>query len=102
MTRQSVSPSLVTSYHALLAARARPHWTYVVRDAAGQVLYVGCTVNPLGRMRQHKATRTSWWADRATVYWREYPDFNAARAAEADLIRTLQPLHNTLKRGAAA
>lgn len=65
---------------------------YRFHDAAGTLLYVGVTVNPVMRWQQHK--RKPWWAQVASVSVEEHPYTNAALDAELVAIRTEAPLHN--------
>lgn len=73
--------------------RTSPHWTYVARSAEGAVLYVGCTRSPLARLRTHRS-KADWFVLATQVDWRQWPNFEAGRAAEAELIRALRPRHN--------
>jgi excinuclease UvrABC nuclease subunit len=36
-----------------------PHYVYRCYDYAGRLIYVGCSVNPVQRVKQHRYT--SWW-----------------------------------------
>lgn len=73
--------------------RARPHWTYMAYDESDTLLYIGCTNNPLTRLRTHKA-KSRWFSEAVRVQWQRYVDYQSARAAEYELICALQPAHN--------
>lgn len=66
---------------------------YVLRDAAGQALYVGSSYDPFTRMGWHELYR-HWWPQVASCDLTWFDDRGDAYAAEARLIRDLSPLHN--------
>lgn len=70
----------------------KPH--YVYQFWAGSIcLYVGCTIQPAGRISQH-ASSQPWW--RRVTHFRAdvYPDREAGRQEETRLIHNLQPEYN--------
>ncbi|MFF8297720.1 GIY-YIG nuclease family protein [Streptomyces globisporus] len=66
---------------------------YRLRDAAGQLLYVGISEDPLRRWPEH-AKDKSWWPEVASFSQEWHDDRLHAQAAEAIAIRTERPLHN--------
>ncbi len=65
---------------------------YRLYDADDRLLYVGLTMNPLGRMSKHR--RRAWWqdVDRITMQW--FDGREAAKAAEWRATGTDAPLYN--------
>ncbi len=63
-------------------------------DAAGQLLYIGCSCNPKSRWKAH--TRKPWWDDVAqcVVEWHE--TLERADAAERIAIKRELPKYNVL------
>jgi hypothetical protein len=83
----------------ICAAAPTTPGVYVLRDASGQVLYVGKAVNLKRRLRTHFAPRR--WrglkaalARAANAEWREVGSELEALLAEAVLIRELRPIVN--------
>lgn len=72
-----------------------PHCVYRMFDAAGDLLYIGCSMQPFKRFQHHGVTR-DWSVDvvRATFEW--HPDWISGRRAEMVAIAAEQPLHNRL------
>jgi hypothetical protein len=74
--------------------RDLPHFVYRCYDASGRLLYVGCSINPDDRLKEHRYFR-SWWADRiARITLESFPDQAAGQAAEKTAIQTEHPIHN--------
>jgi hypothetical protein len=71
----------------------RPHVVYRAYDRDGCLLYVGVSLNPLGRMSAHKAS-SGWWSQVARIDIEHLPNRAAALAREARLIALLLPEHN--------
>lgn len=71
-----------------------PTAVYRLYDRAGVLLYVGMSIKPHERVRQHSARE--WYPDidhaRTTVEWRS--DQASAHEAEKTAIRNEVPLHN--------
>jgi hypothetical protein len=67
-------------------------YTYVARDAAGGVLYVGVTDDPESRFRAHQYGR--WWSRKDRLDLQEWPDRATAESRELDLIEALRPSFN--------
>lgn len=80
---------------------SRPHDVYRVRDAAGNLLYVGCSVNAFKRVQQHKAEYQPWFPAAATVDIEQYSDFRSGRLVEALAIAEENPLWNRAKESMA-
>lgn len=79
----------------------KPHDVYRVRDDAGNLLYVGCSVNAFRRIRQHKAEYQPWFPHAATVDIDQYEDFTTGRLVEAQAIAEEGPLWNRAPEGMA-
>jgi predicted GIY-YIG superfamily endonuclease len=74
-------------------------FVYLVRDAAGDLLYVGRTTNPLQRFANHSAgrrTRSLWIEHARSIDWEQYDDASDAEWRERELIEDLQPPHNVI------
>lgn len=83
-----------------------PHYLYRCYDAAGRLLYIGCTTNPRRRLALHRSsqrTRASRLLQRymasCQVDADVYPSEAAGRDAERVAIRAEQPLFNVQHRG---
>lgn len=77
-------------------SRIRPrsdHCVYRVFDEVGQLLYVGVSSDVFLRFAQH-AQRAPWVAYVASVTFEQHPTREAAEAAEAEAIRTEDPVWN--------
>lgn len=72
----------------------RAHWVYVHLNTDAQPLYVGCTVNPEFRQATHYRL-ASWWPQVADVAQLGPMSKRDALDFEAELIRELDPPHNT-------
>jgi prevent-host-death family protein len=64
-------------------------------NAAGRLLYIGMTDEPLRRNEQH-AFDKPWWSEVATTELAWYPTREAAAEAEIAAIKAEDPLHNRL------
>lgn len=62
-------------------------------DAAGRLLYVGCTVELTARKRGHEL-QSAWWSEVAEIRTEAFSDITKAHIAEARAIRSEQPLYN--------
>ena len=60
---------------------------------SGRLLYVGSTLNPVARMRQH-ARVTRWWPEVATVVREVFASELAARDGELKAVRSEHPVYN--------
>lgn len=69
---------------------------YILRDANGAALYVGCSGRLAIRLRAHMAR--SWWPDVASIDITRYHDRATALAAERTAIRSEAPAHNIIYR----
>lgn len=78
----------------------RPHSVYIIGDAHGEVLYIGCARNPRERIRFHlepsSQSPASWVIRRRMARWdsAEFPTKAEARAEERRLIAKYTPLLN--------
>lgn len=73
--------------------RDEPHYVYRCYDAAGDLLYVGCTYNPVARREQHEK-RSPWFADVATTRLTVFPTRKYGLAKEAEAILAERPKVN--------
>lgn len=81
---------------SVVADTGRPHYVYRLFDAAERLLYVGFTVAPRQRMRQH-AGEQPWWPEVATARLDQYANRADALAVEATAIATENPVHNVYR-----
>jgi predicted GIY-YIG superfamily endonuclease len=66
---------------------------YRIWTAAGELLYVGVTGNPVERWRAH-AQRKAWWPEVSLITWEVLPKEHLALTAERAAIRHEKPRHN--------
>lgn len=66
---------------------------YVFRDAEGEIIYVGCTVDLTRRLTEHRC-KSPWWDEVAQVDHFDFADEALARERERDAIRAVRPRHN--------
>lgn len=78
-----------------LAALMTPHSLYRFFDSAGQLLYIGVSVNPLQRWDDHRLHKP-WWTEVSSVTLHHYPTRPDVLQAERAAIRTEKPLHNVV------
>lgn len=71
----------------------RPHALYRFWDSADVLLYVGITLNPGERWKQHRADK-AWWEEVATVTVETYPDRPSVMEAERTAIIAEGPKYN--------
>jgi hypothetical protein len=84
----------VTLKAQLESIREAPHYVYRCYDASGLLLYVGCSMKPEERLKQHSFVYT-WWTDRiARVDLEGFPDQAAGLAAEKRAIQSEHPFYN--------
>lgn len=67
-------------------------YVYRLVDKAGELVYVGMTVNPGDRIGVHR--KKSWWPEVDDVLLERFSSVDEARAAEARAIRTESPRCN--------
>ena len=63
-------------------------------DSSGDLLYVGCTVDPERRLAEHR--RKPWGDDIAAWQFDEFSDALSAYAAERDAIASESPRRNAM------
>lgn len=74
-----------------------PHYVYRCFDASGRLIYVGCTVNPVARLRAHR--RHAWWGSQiASTRLIVFPNRRYARAMEWTAIVHERPRWNVKSR----
>jgi hypothetical protein len=92
-------PQRASATQEVVESAAYPGYVYVIQDGEGDVLYVGKTVNPVGRLASHRAKK-SWWPTpgRLTLLGVDAPDRASADAYALNLEsianRDLDPVHN--------
>lgn len=72
------------------------YYVYVHRGRGGEVLYVGSTSTPSGRMANHIANhrRTWWWPEVTSIEWERYAERRVMLFREVTLITALRPRAN--------
>lgn len=68
-------------------------WLYRLRNASGDLLYVGISVDWRRRLRQHRRSQP-WWSQVADVHLELHPTWRDASWAEGDAIRQERPTYN--------
>lgn len=76
--------------------RNRPHDVYKAFNAAGELLYVGISINVFNRLREHEKY-AGWVRDASTLRVVRYADRRQAMAEEARTIRDEAPLWNVTR-----
>lgn len=71
----------------------KPSWLYRLYDTEGRLLYVGISLRPDTRVMVHRS-RQPWGKQIATYTAAEYPNREAAKAAERWAIHHQNPIHN--------
>jgi hypothetical protein len=71
------------------------HALYRFFDNAGELLYVGITMNPAARWKQHSKDK-DWWTEVANITVEPHPGREAVLEAERLAILTEKPLYNTV------
>ena len=67
-------------------------------DADGHLLYVGISLNPGERWKQHRADKP-WWLEVASITIDHLPDRDAALQAETAAIKSERPRYNIAQNG---
>jgi hypothetical protein len=67
---------------------------YRIRNAEGDLLYIGISERPEYRWFSHRKQH-AWWAEVANYSLEWHDDRKAAEAAETEAIRTERPRHNS-------
>jgi excinuclease UvrABC nuclease subunit len=74
-----------------------PHYVYRLYDAAGVLLYVGCTYDPRTRRSNLRLT-APWFKDVATFRLTIYPNRGHALQVERAVIAAEHPRYNVIGR----
>ena len=69
---------------------AAVYWHY---DAAGELLYIGCSITPLARMMAH-SYGTDWAQKIVTIKLKHFASKGLAHEAEVEAIAKERPLYN--------
>lgn len=70
-----------------------PHYVYRCYDEDGRLIYVGCTVDPVGRLAHHRAN--AWWGHQiSTVRNIVFPNKDYALTREREAIGEERPRWN--------
>lgn len=77
-----------------VAGQNKPSALYRCYDELGRLLYVGITNAGAGRWIKH-GHESAWWELTRRIDLEHYPTRADACAAERQIIRELQPMHNT-------
>ena len=83
----------MTTYYAHRTEPVRDHYVYRCFDAAGRLLYVGCSVRPLTRLREHRTDNKEWVPYVAQVKMQGPFTYKKARSLERQALLTEQPAH---------
>ena len=75
------------------------HFVYQLIDSYGEVIYVGCSGDPMGRLRRHR--KRPWGYRISDVLLRPCRDEATARAIEGDFIERFRPQYNIVGNPAA-
>jgi predicted GIY-YIG superfamily endonuclease len=67
-------------------------------DGAGRLLYIGITMDPTSRWRNHERKK-DWWAEVRSMTAEPFPTLEAVRAAETAAIKAERPIHNIVHNG---
>ncbi len=70
-----------------------PGVVYRMFNAAGDLLYIGCTTRFIRRMTDHEHNRP-WWSEVASITVEHFESGYQAAKAEAVAIRSEAPRHN--------
>lgn len=70
-----------------------PGYVYRLYDAAGALLYIGSTKNPITRLREHRWANR-FWPQVAELRLQPYETHAQAYEAEQAAIRAEHPIHN--------
>jgi predicted GIY-YIG superfamily endonuclease len=73
--------------------KTSPHVLYRFWDAAGHLLYVGITADPLGRWKTHSKDK-DWWSEVVNITVENFPNRSSVIDAERTAIITEKPLYN--------
>lgn len=82
-----------TDFARLMDPDLREHFVYRAFDAAGRLLYVGCTMNLDRRHQEHKYG-SQWYAAMTSVKLSGPYNYTTARRLEKEAINTEGPLQN--------
>ncbi len=84
----STAPDVVADVEA-----AVPNALYRFWASDGTLLYIGITLKPNARWKQHMKDKP-WWSEVAGITVEQYPTREAVEAAEREAIRTQGPKYN--------
>lgn len=84
---------MTTPRHDYMDPGLREHFVYRAFDADGALLYVGCSLNPEARHREHRG-QSRWYPLAATFKMQGPYNYDTARQIERDAIRTESPRFN--------
>jgi hypothetical protein len=68
---------------------------YRAFNSEGDLLYVGISLSPLTRIRQHRQTK-DWWTEIANITIESFPDRSSASHAEVLAIQEERPRYNVV------
>lgn len=82
-----------------LAPRLRAHCVYRTYGGNGELLYIGCTHDPMLRLSQWSSALRKWTYQVEAVTFEWFATKAEARIAEAAAIRTEHPRSNVVHNG---
>lgn len=68
---------------------------YRMYDVAGNVLYIGRTIQPLSRLQNHKSEK-DWWEHVRHISLEHFGSAEELRRAELEAIENEHPIHNVI------
>lgn len=77
----------------------QPHALYRFYDKADELLYVGLTCNPPGRLATHRRDKP-WWTTITRIELETFPSRSSCMSAEKLAIKNEHPRFNVIDRGA--
>lgn len=77
--------------------RTRSPTVYLIYGQKRELLYVGCSVDAMGRLAAH-ANQRVWWKQVVSVEVEHFDTLSEALERECECIRTLSPRHNVKSR----
>lgn len=72
-----------------------PHILYRLCDGDRHLLYVGITLNPLRRIRDHRDSK-DWWHEVSEIYLEHHASRRLLLIAEAEAITAEKPIYNLM------
>lgn len=80
--------------HPIRTPLLREHFVYRTYNAAGELLYIGCSRDWQERLRGHRDSRSNWVPEVASVRIEGPYNYETARQVEYDAIESERSLYN--------